>query len=103
MRYTERITLYEALSSGYNPETGQHGFRVDEGTTLPCNVSPMSIEKVKTVFGSTDQFVTTVRLQRPFKGNADKATIDGNKYNVLRHVRHRSESVFYLEEVSAWN
>ncbi|CDQ20857.1 hypothetical protein SAMN05192559_1086 [Halobacillus karajensis] len=103
MRYAERLTLHQTIGSGYNPETGKTEVQVDEGVTLPCNASPVSLERVKTIFGSIDKEVTSVRLQRPFKDKADKAMMDGKKYNVLRHVSHRSESVFYLEEVSSWN
>ena len=103
MRYAERVTLHRTIGSGYNPETGKSEVQVDNGVTLPCNASPVSLERVKTIFGSIDNEVTSVRLQRPFKGKADKAMMDGKKYNVLRHISHRSESVFYLEEVSAWN
>ncbi|MEC3884585.1 hypothetical protein VKA52_12700 [Halobacillus sp. HZG1] len=103
MRYADRVTLHKTVGSGYNPETGKNEVQVDTGVILPCNTSPLSLERVKTIFGSINKEVASVRLQRPFKGNPDKAMIGGNRYNVLRHVRHRSESVFYLEEVSVWS
>ncbi|WP_082234973.1 hypothetical protein [Halobacillus massiliensis] len=102
MRYAERITLHESGQRQYNPETGKTEVTVDEGLTLPCHLSPTSLEKVQAVFGSTERKVTTARLQRPYKGKADKAVTSGNKFNVLRHVPHRSESVIYLEGVSEW-
>ncbi len=103
MRYSDRVTLYQTGPRQYNPERGQTEFTVHEEVTLPCNQSPMSLERVQTMFGSTERKVTTIRLQRPFQGKADKAAINGNKFNVLRHVPHRSESVFYLEGVSEWS
>ncbi|MDL4842834.1 hypothetical protein [Aquibacillus rhizosphaerae] len=102
MRYSDRITLHKSQGSQYNPSTGKTEVTVDEGVTLPCNASPVSLEKTSAVFGSINQKVTTVRLQRPYNDFADKAVVNGDKYNVLRHVPHRSESVFYLEGVSAW-
>jgi hypothetical protein len=102
MRYSERVTLHQVTGKAYDPSIGKTVVRVDEGVTLPCNTSPISLERVKVVFGSIDNEITTVRLQRLFKGKADKAVLNGNKYNVLRHIPYRSESVFYLEGVSEW-
>lgn len=102
MRYADRITLHQTIARGYNPATGKNEVTVNEGITLPCNRLPMSLEKVQVIFGSYEKKVTVVKLQRPFKGKVDKAVINGHKFNVLRHVPYRSESVFYLEGVNAW-
>ncbi|TYS77591.1 hypothetical protein FZD05_13265 [Rossellomorea aquimaris] len=75
---------------------------VDDGVTLPCDMSPISLERVKVLFGSLDNQITTVRLQRPYRRKVEKAVINGKKYNVLRHVPYRSESVLFLEGVSDW-
>ena len=103
IRYTDRIALHKTTGRQYDPSQGKTVVTVDDGVILPCNVSGVSLEKTEAVFGSFEREVATVRLQRPYKGVADKAVIDGNKYNVLRHVPHRSESVFFLEKVSAWS
>ncbi|WP_080875549.1 hypothetical protein [Oceanobacillus timonensis] len=102
MNYTDRITLHESSGRQYTPETGKTEIVVDEGVTLPCNVSAVSLDKTEAVFGSYKRNVATARLQRPYTGVADKAVIGTQKYNILRHVPHRSESVFYLEGVSEW-
>ncbi|KGX88037.1 hypothetical protein [Pontibacillus litoralis] len=103
MRYTDRVKLHKTLGRGYNPETGKNEVIVDEGVLLPCNASPVTLEKTAAVFGSLNKKVATVRLQRPYKDYADKAVIEGQKYNVLRHIPYKSESVFYLEGVSEWS
>jgi hypothetical protein len=102
MRYSNRVTLHKVVDRVYDPSVGKTVVHVDEGIALPCNISPVSLEKVKVVFGSIDKQITTIRLQQPFRGGADKAVINGKKYNVLRHIPYRSESVFYLEGVSEW-
>lgn len=102
MRYDKRITLHKTTGRQYDPSVGKTVVTVDEGIVLPANVSGVSLEKTEAVFGSFEREVATVRLQRPYKNIADKAVIDGQKYNVLRHVPHRTESVFYLEGVSEW-
>ncbi|MGF2617735.1 hypothetical protein FZC84_11915 [Rossellomorea vietnamensis] len=102
MRYDQRITLHQVTGRAYEPAVGKTVVQVDEGITIPCNASPVSLERVKVVFGSIDLEITTVRLQRPFRGKVEKAVINGKKYNVLRHIPYRSESVFYLEGVSEW-
>ncbi|WP_077621563.1 hypothetical protein [Sediminibacillus massiliensis] len=103
MRYTDRITLHKSTGRQYNPGTGKTEVSVDEGVILPCNFSTAGPEKTATTFGSITQEIGIARLQRPFKGEADRAVVNGKKYNVLRHVPYRSESVFYLESVTAWN
>jgi hypothetical protein len=102
MRYDGRITLHQVIERKYDPSIGKTVVKVDVGVTLPCNTSPVSLERMKVVFGSVDNKITTVRLQRPFRGGADKAVINGKKYNVLRHIPYSSESVYYLEGVSEW-
>jgi hypothetical protein len=102
MRYSDRVTLHKVVDRAYDPSVGKTVVRVDDGVTLPCNTSPISMEKVKVLFGSLDKQITTVRLQRPFTSSADIAVFKGSKYNILRHIPYRSESVFYLEEVSEW-
>lgn len=102
MRYVDRVTLHKTTGRQYDPSVGKTVVTVDKGVTLPCNVSGMSLEKTEAVFGSFEREVATVRLQRPHNDIADKAVINGNKYNVLRHVPHRSESVFFVEGVSEW-
>jgi hypothetical protein len=102
MRYDDRVTLHQVIDRVYDPSVGKTVVQVDEGIALPCNSSPVSLERVKVVFGSIDNKITTVRVQRPYRGRADKAVLNGNKYNVLSHIPYRSESVFYLEGVSEW-
>jgi hypothetical protein len=102
MRYSDRVTLHQVIGRAYDPSLGKTVVQVDEGVTIPCNASPVSLERVKVVFGSIDNEITTVRLRRPYREKSDKAVLNGKKYNVLRHFPYRSESVFYLEGVSEW-
>lgn len=102
MRYSDRITLHKVIGRAYDPSVGKTVVRVGDGVTLPCDTSPISLERVKVLFGSLDKQITTVRLQRPYRRKVDKAVINGMKYNVLRHVPYRSESVLFLEVVSEW-
>jgi hypothetical protein len=103
MRYSDRVTLHKVLGRAYDPSVGKTVVEVDEGVTLPCNTSPISLERVKAIFGSLDKQITTVWLQKPYKREVDKAVINGKKFNVLRHVPYRSESVLFLEGVSEWS
>lgn len=102
MRYSDRITLHKVIGRAYDPSVGMTVVSVDDGVTLPCDMSPISLERVKVLFGSLDNQITTVRLQRPYRRKVEKAVINGKKYNVLRHVPYRSESVLFLEGVSDW-
>jgi hypothetical protein len=102
MRYSDRVTLHEIIGREYDPSIGKTVVQVDDGITLPCDMSPISLERVKVLFGSLDKQITTVRLQRLYRGKVDKVVINEKKYNVLRHVPYKSESVFYLEGVSEW-
>ena len=97
MRYSDRITFVTETEGGYNPGTGEHdepGRTVD---TKPCNISPLGVERSVHLFGEVDTNIVVARLQRPYNLTFDYAEVSGNKFNVKRHVPHRTESVFYLE------
>ncbi|QDI90214.1 hypothetical protein EPH95_02705 [Salicibibacter halophilus] len=97
MRYAERITFVQVEGGSYDPEKG--GYVEGETTreTVPCHLSPMSTDRTSQLFGSIEQFITIARLQRPYNKAYDRVEIDDKPFSVRRHVRHRNQSVFFLE------
>lgn len=99
MRFTDRITFVTETEGGYNPDTGNFDDAVLIKQTLPCNLSPLGIERTATLFGDVDTEITVARLQQPYQAAFDHVEVNGQRLKVKRHIPHRRESVFYLEGV----
>lgn len=97
MRYNDRLTFITEKSGGYNPVTGEHEEASITTDKKPCNLSPLGVERSNQLFGEIDTNIQIARLQRPYKQSFSHIEIDGKKFNVKKHVKHRSQSVFYLE------
>lgn len=101
MRYADRITFINKVEGGgYNPDTGSY----DEGKQIQdvqaCNLSSLGVDRTNQLFGTLDREIIVARLQRPYRKEYEYAYLNGVKYAITRHIPHRSESVFYLEEMS---
>ncbi len=96
MRFDKRITFVTDGESRYDPVVGDwvEGEKVKK--TVPCNFSPMKIDRKKELFGEIDTQIEVVRLQKPYNATFDYIEINGIKQNIM----HRSDfrkGVFYLE------
>lgn len=100
MRFIDRITFVTETAGGYNPDTGSHDDAVLVESTLPCNISQLGVERTVQLFGQLDKTILVARLQRPYTQPYTHCLVDGEMYNIKRHIPHRRESVFYLEGVS---
>lgn len=98
MRFSHRITLVKETESRYDPEKGEYIEGTPIKTTLPCNLSKLSVERTNEFFGQIDKAVVVARLQRPFKGEIDYILIDGQRFNLLRRSDYR-KGVLYLERI----
>ena len=96
MRYSDRIVFVTETEGGYNPGTGEHDEVIKTADVKPCNISPIGVERSVQIFGEVDTSIVVARLQRSYDKAFDYVEVSGNRYNVKRHVPHRTESVFYL-------
>lgn len=101
MRYADRITfVVEAADEVYNPETGEYEGGEPVKEMLPCNISPLGINRTVQMFGAVDVSIEIARLQQPYKKDFDYVEVGGKRRGIKQHVPHRSGSVFYLEGVN---
>lgn len=99
MRYVDRITFATESESGYNPETGNHDEASVVEKVFPCNLSPLGTDRTEALFGELEIIVLVARLQRPHNEVFDYVEVNEERMTVKRHVKHRRESVLYLEGV----
>lgn len=100
MRYSDRVTFIKEGAGGYNPDTGRHEKAEPSRYTVPCNLSYMSLDRQRELFGRIDRRTAVVRLLRPYNHPFDYAEIEGRRYELLSKTPLRSESAFYFEEVA---
>lgn len=96
MRMNSRITFVTETDGGFNPVTGKHDEPMLSKLTKACNLSTLSIERSKVLFGEVDANIRVARLQHPYKGVFDYVNINDKKYKVTRQSDYR-KGVFYLE------
>lgn len=101
MRYSDRISFVTETEGGYNPGTGNHDEAKKTFDTLPCNISPIGVERSVQLFGEIDTSIIVARLQRPYHKSFDYVEIPEGQYKgeyrIKERVLHRPKSVFYLE------
>lgn len=100
MRYADRITFVKVEGGGYNPDTGNHDESSSAKDIQACHLSSLGVDRMNQLFGTLDKEIQVARLQRPYRKEYDHVLINDIKYSITRHIPHRTESVFYLEEMS---
>lgn len=101
MRYEHRATLVKEGQKQYNPDTGKYeraGQQIYD--SVPCNKSPLSPQRTAVEFGEVTRDISIIRLNNRFDEAVTHAYIDGVKYLIVRPVRYRRDTVFYIEEVN---
>lgn len=101
MRYSDRVIFVTESEGGFNPDTGNHDEAVQVKETKPCNITPVGTERSVQLFGEIDTNIIVSRLQRPYNRVIDYVVIPSGqykgRYRVKEHIKHRKQSVFYLE------
>ena len=98
MRYDNIIYLVYAKESLYNPKLG----RYEDETTLDdkryANISKVSLERNRELFGDVDSDVSIIRLQGLVKGNPNYIKIKDKAYNIIKKTTTRRDTAFYVRE-----
>lgn len=101
MRYENRATLVKEGARRYNPDTGKYtNTEQNIYESVPCNKSPLSPERTAVEFGEVTRDISIIRLNNSFDKAVTHAYIDGVKYLVVRSIKYRRDTVFYIEEVN---
>ena len=96
MRFDKRVTFVNIEESYYDPELGEYVDGEIIKDVVPCNLSPMKLDRKKELFGEIDTLVTVVRLQKPYNKPFDHIEINNKKVN-LKHRSDYRKGVFYVE------
>lgn len=101
MRYEDRATLVKEGAKRYDPDTGKYTSPEQHiYNAVPCNKSPLSAERTAVEFGEVTRDISIVRLNNRFDEAVTHTYVNGVKYVVIRTVRYRRDTVFYVEEVN---
>lgn len=96
MRFNKRITFVKETEAYYDPDLGEYVEGEPVKDTVPCNLSPMKVDRKKELFGELDIVVVVARLQRPYTKEFDYIEISERKVEMLHRSDYR-KGVFYLE------
>lgn len=101
MRYENRVTLVKEGQRRYDPDAGKYvSTESNIYDSLPCNLSPLSPERTAIEFGEVTRDINIIRINNRVDKPVTHAYIDGSKYTVIRPVKYRRDTVFYVEEVN---
>ena len=101
MRYEDRATLVKKGQRQYNPDTGKYeitGQHIYD--SIPCNKSPLSPQRTAVEFGEVTRDISILRLNNRFNKPVTHVYINDVKYLIVRSVKYRRDTVFYIEEVN---
>lgn len=98
MRYDNIIYLVYAGASSYNPKLGRYEEETTTDDKRYANVSRVSLERNKELFGDVDSDVIIIRLQGLVKGKPDYIKIKDREYAIIKKTTTRRDTAFYVRE-----
>lgn len=99
MRYDQRALFTLEQKGIYNPETSRTDDEVVTYDVVPCNLSPLSVERTALEFGDVSKRINIVRVQGHVSHTASHVHVDDVKYAIVKKVAYRHDTAFYIEEV----
>lgn len=98
MRYDNIIYLVYVKEPLYNPKLGRYEDETTVDDKRYANISKVSLERNRELFGDVDSDVITIRLQGLVKGNPDYIKIKDKAYNIIKKSTTRRDTAFYVRE-----
>lgn len=99
MRLSDRVIFSLEEQGKYNPKTSKHEKREVIYDSIPCNLSPISTQRLVLEFGDISRKISIVRVKGRYDKLVSHAHINGVKYKVIRPIFHRHDTAFYVESV----
>ncbi|REI04066.1 hypothetical protein DOS62_06660 [Staphylococcus felis] len=99
MRYANRVTFISKGHSKYNPKTSrieQERFVHDE---IPCNINPLSRQRIQLEFGDYRRDISVVRVQGQLPYEPTNASIGNHKYIVVDIRKYTHDTSIFVEEI----
>lgn len=99
MRYDKRLVLETVPKiEKYNPKLGRKEvIQKAKEVSVPCHISPLSVERSQEVFGDYRRNYLLVRCKNKVDTKQEVVKVDGDEYRVVKMQRFRAQTVFYLE------
>ena len=98
MRYDNIIYLVYVKESLYNPELGRYEDETSIDDKRHANISKVSLERNRELFGDVDSDVIIIRIQGLVKENPDYIKIKDKSYNIIKKTTTRRDTAFYVRE-----
>lgn len=95
MRYDKRVTIVGAAKETFNPNTGNTDAQPTTNVTLPCNITKMPMVRQKELFGTLDNDILVIRLQRPYNDFIREVIVNDNKLEVININDYYTETTIY--------
>jgi hypothetical protein len=99
LRLSDRVIFSLEEQGKYNPKTSKHEKREVIYDSIPCNLSPISTQRLVLEFGDISRKISIVRVKGRYDKLVSHAHINGVKYKVIRPIFHRHDTAFYVESV----
>lgn len=100
MRYNDRITFMLESRGAYDTKTSKYSSNIITYDEQPCNINPLSVQRLAVEFGDISKNIIVARLQGNYDNSVSHALVDGVKYKVVTLKHYIHDTVFYLEGVN---
>lgn len=99
MRLSDRVTFLCEEQGDYNPKVSKYEKRQLIYDEIPCNLSPLSTQRLVLEFGDISRKISIVRVKGRYNEIVSHTFINGVKYKVIRTIPYRHDTAFYVESV----
>ncbi len=96
MTLDKYVTFVYVPEGNYNPVTSKYEEPQPTEVEVPCNVSEVSLEVTKELFGVLDTNIIKVRLISPYNSEFSYILYQNSRYDL---VSSKLNKIFYLKEV----
>lgn len=100
MRLSDRVIFSYTEKGQYNPKSSKYEETEKFHEEIPCNLSPISMQRVALEFGDITRKINIVRVKGIYDKKVSHAYVNGVKYKVIRPIIHRFDTAFYIESVN---
>ncbi|MDD7383616.1 MAG: hypothetical protein PUG22_04560 [Peptoniphilaceae bacterium] len=84
----------------YDPKSGKHKRQVYKVKNVFANVTPLSVEKTKAIFGEVSKNYSVIRTCLFDYSNVKRVVFDDVSFSIKRVVKYRKRLSFFVERVS---
>lgn len=98
MRYDKLITLTDKKEK-YDAGLGEYVTEKIIYKTLYANISYVSLERTKELFGQVESGIMIARIQGDVLINGNTIEIEDEEYNILKKTQTRRDTAFYIRKV----